>query len=257
VTGAGALQLAGFGDPGGALWGAAVAWTDAQGPDARGLIAGGDRGRGRAEALERWRQDGERWSLAGAGLALEIAPASQRGAEGATVARGAARGARARLELCRARARLDGPGAGRELDCDAVLATLEPPAEGGVSGSARLVAGWLARGESFALVAVRPPGAAFGEGELIAAALSDSKGVLEVSEPRLSTTYDGEGRPTRTNLELWIGEGEAEYPRRAAGEASGPAVVLKEGGWRLVALPLACHSRGLEGAGVYLLAERL
>ena len=46
---------------------------------------------------------------------------------------------------------------------------------------------------------------------------SAPRGSLRVDEPRLSTTYDEEGRQRRAGLELWVGE-EDDYPRRAAGE---------------------------------------
>ena len=61
------------------------------------------------------------------------------------------------------------------------------------------------------------------------------------------------GAPARANLELWIGEGENEFPRRAAGEASGEGAAIKVDGLSLQAVPLRCHSRGRDGAGVYAL----
>ena len=73
-------------------------------------------------------------------------------------------------------------------------------------------------------------------------------------DPRLSTTYDGDGHPTRATLELWITQGEREFPRRAAGEASGPAVAVAGDDATLLVQPLRCHARGSDGAGVYLLA---
>jgi hypothetical protein len=74
-------------------------------------------------------------------------------------------------------------------------------------------------------------------------------------DPRLSTTYDGDGDPTRATVELWISDGEREYPRRAAGEAAGPALTLVSDGVTLAVLPLRYHSRGSDGAGIYLLAS--
>ena len=40
---------------------------------------------------------------------------------------------------------------------------------------------------------------------------------VAVAEPRLSTTYDAEGRQRRAGLELYV-DSEDAYPRRAAGE---------------------------------------
>jgi hypothetical protein len=60
--------------------------------------------------------------------------------------------------------------------------------------------------------------------------------------------------PSRTNLELWVGEGENEFPRRVAGEAAGDGAVLATEETELRVIPLRCHSRGREGTGVYVLA---
>ena len=49
-------------------------------------------------------------------------------------------------------------------------------------------------------------------------AVTAPAGSLRVEEPRLSTTYDDEGRQRRAGLELWVG-GDDAYPRRASGEA--------------------------------------
>jgi hypothetical protein len=51
-----------------------------------------------------------------------------------------------------------------------------------------------------------------------------------------------------------VTDGENEFPRRAAGEASAPPVAASTDGLDLRVAPLRCHSRGLEGAGVYVLA---
>jgi glyoxylase-like metal-dependent hydrolase (beta-lactamase superfamily II) len=75
-----------------------------------------------------------------------------------------------------------------------------------------------------------------------------------VDDPRLSTTYAASGLPSRTNLELWIGEGENEFPRRVAGEASAEGAVLQVEDVDLRVVPMRCHSRGREGTGVYVLA---
>jgi hypothetical protein len=48
-------------------------------------------------------------------------------------------------------------------------------------------------------------------------ALLGPRGPTPIADPRVSTTYDGEGRQRRAGLELWIGEGDEEHARRAAG----------------------------------------
>ena len=64
------------------------------------------------------------------------------------------------------------------------------------------------------------------------------------------------GRPARASLELWIGEGEEQYPRRAAAEARGDAGRASAASASSSQVtPLRCHTAGLDGAGVYLLAR--
>jgi hypothetical protein len=56
-------------------------------------------------------------------------------------------------------------------------------------------------------------------------------------------------------LELWVGDGDEQFPRRAAGEALGPGEELSAGAMTVRILPLRCHSAGHDGPGVYLLAR--
>ena len=49
-------------------------------------------------------------------------------------------------------------------------------------------------------------------------ALLDARGRgARCADPRLSTTYDGDGHQRRAGLELWVGEDD-DYPRRGAGQ---------------------------------------
>jgi hypothetical protein len=80
----------------------------------------------------------------------------------------------------------------------------------------RAVSAWPDEGFALALSAIRPVGAEHGH-EPIWAALLDRAGTLEVVEPRLSTTYDGEGRQRRAGLELWLDD-EDGHPHRGSGE---------------------------------------
>ena len=86
---------------------------------------------------------------------------------------------------------------------------------GSASTSARTVSAWPGAGYGVALSSVRPSGAAHAE-EPIWAALLDEAGTVRVDDPRLSTTYDGDGRQRRAGLELWV-DGD-EYPLRGSGE---------------------------------------
>jgi hypothetical protein len=81
--------------------------------------------------------------------------------------------------------------------------------------SARSVSAWPGAGHGFALSSVRPNSAPHGE-EPTWAALLDEAGTLRVDDPRLSTTYDADGRQRRAGLELWLA-GEA-HPLRGSGE---------------------------------------
>jgi hypothetical protein len=172
---------------------------------------------------------------------------------GARVPPGAAFVPGAGPELCR----LTGMLAGRSVDWGAVRMRLPAPRSArDEPGSLRLVAGWMADGSAVGLIAARSRRAERADQEAVSATLFDPESWLAVSEPRLSTTYGPGEIPSRVNLELWVGEGEHEFARRAAGEACGAPVAARgareEGTVQVI--PLRCHSRGEEGFGVYVLA---
>jgi hypothetical protein len=152
-------------------------------------------------------------------------------------------------ELCR----VTGTAAGREVDWRGIRVTMAAGSGKDAAGSARFVAGWFADGSAIGVIAARPRKHDRPDHDLASATLFDRERWLPVAEPRLSTTYDGSETPARVNLELWIGEGDHEYPRRAAGEAAG-APAAAAAGTALQVTPLRCHSRGEEGVGVYVLA---
>ncbi len=85
-------------------------------------------------------------------------------------------------------------------------------------GSVRTISAWIEDGTGLALSAIRPTAGDGHDADSTWAALLGPSGALAVEDPRLSTTYDDEGRQRRAGLELWVGE-EDSYPRRAAGEA--------------------------------------
>jgi hypothetical protein len=119
--------------------------------------------------------------------------------------------------------------------------------------STRTVAAWLDDGTGVTLIAVRPRGAGGQDDEASWAALLDPAGSLHVDEPRLSTTYDAEGRQRRAGLELWVGDD--GYARRAAGQ------VLCGSTFDLGELQLDCaffawQMEGREGVGRYDLVRR-
>jgi hypothetical protein len=121
------------------------------------------------------------------------------------------------------------------------------------TAAARYVAVWLDDGTAIALRSVRPAGADY-DGEATWAALLGPAGSLRVDEPRLSTTYDGEGRQRRAGLELWVGADDA-YPRRVTGEVLCGAT-LDLGDLRLDTAFLRWRMDGLAGIGHYDILRR-
>jgi len=82
--------------------------------------------------------------------------------------------------------------------------------------SVHTVSAWLDPPTGFAVTVAREANAKGHGDEPRWGALLDGDGAVAIADPRLSTTYDGEGRQRRAGLELWLDE-EDGYPRRAAG----------------------------------------
>jgi hypothetical protein len=236
-----------FGNPDGSLWAAGL---DAGAP---ALIAGGATDPF-ASAVE-WTVDGAEWTLRAEGVRLTVVPTPE--PEREPVPDGAespedppAPPWEGRQELCR----VTGTLSGVTIEATGVRTVLERIRPGEL-GTVRAVNGWMSAEEAVTLLALRPRSESHHEDDLVAATVFDPEGWSPSLDPRLSTTYDGGGEPTRATLELWISDGERELPRRVAGEATGPAVRLAAEGRTLEVRPLRCHSRGHDGAGVYLLAR--
>ncbi|HVE69595.1 MAG TPA: hypothetical protein VNB64_13540 [Solirubrobacteraceae bacterium] len=87
-------------------------------------------------------------------------------------------------------------------------------------GLARSLSAWW-DDRAVVLSALRPAKAKDHAHEELAAWLFEADaGAAAVAEPRLSTTYDGEGRQRRAGLELFLTGDDDEFPRRAAGEVA-------------------------------------
>ncbi|HEY5431748.1 MAG TPA: hypothetical protein VIK04_21730 [Solirubrobacteraceae bacterium] len=241
------LRTLAFGDVDGGIWGAAV--SGAHPAVAFGDATGGGATPGVLEAS--WSPDGRGWRLSGDGFDLHVEPAGEDPKQAAAADETEA--VSGFQELCRVQGTITLSAAARSVDCVGTRCVIEG-VDAGSLGSARSVSGWFADDDAFTLLALRAAEGVGQEADLIAATLFDPEGWVPVSDPRLSTTYAGSGRPARANLELWIGEGENEFPRRASGEASGAGVAAQAAGLALQVIPLRCHSRGREGAGVYVLA---
>lgn len=243
------LRTLAFGDVQGGIWGAAL---HAALPV---LVLGDASGATWSTALsaEGWSAEGVGWKLTGEGVDLHVAP----GGEAEEMEPDEPEDSGADLsgcdELCRVRGTVSVDGAPRDIDCVGTRCVVDG-VDAGSLGSARMVSGWFDHNEAFMLLALRAAEAVGHESDLVAATLFDPEGWVPVDDPRLSTTYTESGLPSRTNLELWIGEGDQEFPRRVAGEAAGDGAILSAEGTELRVIPLRCHSRGREGTGVYVLA---
>jgi len=106
--------------------------------------------------------------------------------------------------------------------------------------SVRTVGAWLGEDRAVGLQAVR---------------LLGEEGARALSEARLSTTYDDEGRQRRAGLELWE-QTDSEYPHRLAGEVVCGST-LDLGALRLDTAFFHFRMEGQEGAGRYDLLRRV
>jgi hypothetical protein len=125
---------------------------------------------------------------------------------------------------------------------------------------ARTVSAWWDEAHALTLSAVRPAGAHEHDQEALSAFLIDpgegegEPNVVRVAQPRLSTTYDAQGRQRRAGVELWVAE-EDELPRRAAGQvACGTSLEL--GQLRLDCAFFDWRMEGRAGVGRYDVLRR-
>jgi hypothetical protein len=245
VSAPGRFRSLAFGDIDGELWGGGV---DLGSP---GLALGLGGSGAVSTTPVQWSEDGPGWMLRGDGVELRVTSGSGVAPDPAPAPSGSE--VTGLEELCRVEGKVTLEGAERAVDCVGTRCVIDGIDAGSVS-SMRFVSGWFADDEAFGLLSFRARRALGHESDLIAATLFDPEGWLPVTDPRLSTTYAASGLPERASLELWIGEGENEFPRRAAAEAAGQGAGLQTEGFELRVVPLHCHSRGLEGSGVYVLA---
>jgi hypothetical protein len=198
----------------------------------------------------------ERWSVLGEGIELLIDPAPEQlaadpGPPDAEPGPPDADPA-AFDQLCRVQVTLE-PGT-RAIEC---LGTrwFRPELDLGRLDSLRAVSASFAPGDAVAVLSLRPLGKTGHDADLVSAAVFENGSSAPVGDARLSTTYGADGTPSRVSLELWQGEGEDEYPRRAAGEAAGQGAAARQAGLELQAELFRLHSHDLEAAGVYLVAR--
>jgi hypothetical protein len=172
------------------------------------------------------------------------------------------------IQVCAVEGAVHWDGAEHDLACLGMRATFSPP--GDKHESIRAVAAWLDPEDGFALVSLRPAGGRGHDADVVSCALLEDGRPLDVEEARFSTTYGGDGVPSRAGVELWLVGADAEepgdeepkppdsgpdtrYPRRAAGERAGDGAEVALGEATARADLFTWHARGIHGAGVYLL----
>ncbi len=120
---------------------------------------------------------------------------------------------------------------------------------------ARTVSAWLGEDRALTLTAVRAAKAKGHLDEAVSGFMFEGGEAVEISDPRLSTTYDGEQHQLRAGLELWMTE-EGDHARRVAGEAlCGTSLDLGE--QRLDSAFFAWRMEGREGVGRYDVLRRV
>jgi hypothetical protein len=193
------------------------------------------------------------WRLEGDGVTLEVTPAGE-----VVDVRAADDGVDGWDQLCRVSGRFEQGGQTHEVDCLGLRSSWSDAVDLGKFESIRAVSAWFEPDEGMSLTAFRPRKAKAHDGDAMAAAVITADGSPAVEDPRLSTTYAREGWPARAGLELWLNgpEPDQQFPRRASGEALGARAEARAGEHEIRVEPFRWHSRGREGAGMYLLARR-
>jgi hypothetical protein len=245
-----ALRTLAFGDVARTVWGAA--WIAGGGSAVTTLGGDGLPAIVLSLGLSRGDEGGE-WSLDGDQAELIVSPA------GNVVDVQAPDDQIAGFDqLCRVTGRFVLDAAEHAVDCLGLRTSRFGGFDLGKLESVRAVSTWFEPDEGFALMAFRGRRAKHHDSDVITAAVLGPETSAPVEDPRLSTTYDAGGWPVRAGLELWLtAENEEEqYPRRAAGEATGARMQTAAGELDLRAEPFRWYSRGREGAGMYLLARR-
>ncbi len=192
----------------------------------------------------------EQWRLEASGVEIVLAPIEDAGRALATND-----GHGGFDQLCRVNGVFAAHGAERALSCLGRRSCRRQALDAERFESLREVSAWCEPGEAVVVSSLRPRRARGHAADVITAALLEPAVAPLVPEPRLSTTYTAAGEPSRMSLELWLESDEQteQYPRRVAGEAVGGRAHGAHGGLEFHAELLRCHSRGRDGAGVYLL----
>jgi hypothetical protein len=156
-----------------------------------------------------------------------------------------------RQQLCRVR----GEAQGRRVDCLGQSGHARGRADWTKLELARTVTAWLDDRTGVTLNALRPASAKHHGDEAIAAAVVLGGTPVPVADPRLSTTYDGDGHQVHAGLELWVGDDDGEYPHRGAGSVR-CGTTLDLGSLRLDCAFFEWRMDGRTGVGRYDIVRR-
>jgi hypothetical protein len=240
------LRTLAFGDLEGAAWG--VAWFP--NPSLPGFVAlGSAQDAVTIEAHLDPDDEGAGWRLHGYGVELNVSAA----AEDAGDLRGVPDA------VCRVHGGITVETMEHDVDCLGRLAVHAGTGELDKFESARDVSAWFDPAHGFSVVALRPRKARGQDADVVSAVALEPDGPVAIEDPRLSTTYAGDGRPLRVGLELWVSaddDDEEQYPRRASGETLGVVATGRLGRFDVLAQFVRWDSRYGAGAGVYLLAQQ-
>jgi hypothetical protein len=119
---------------------------------------------------------------------------------------------------------------------------------------ARTVSAWYGDDRALSLTAVRPAKSRGHLDEALSGFIFEAGEPVEIAEPRLSTTYDGERHQRRAGIELWMDD-EADHARRMAGELL-CGTTLDLGEQRLDSAFFTWRMEGREGVGRYDVLRR-
>ena len=209
---------------------------------------------GVAAPLERWSVGFDGGAEDGFELELEaLGPPAELPADSAV---GAAGGMEGYEQLCRVRGTAQVDGRSMAIECLGQRGHQWGTPDWNRMDLARTVGVWLAPDLAVVLSAVRPKDTKEHGGEAVTARVLEGSPAtpLEIAEPRLSTTYDGERRQRRAGFELWPTE-DAPVARRGAGEVV-CGTTLELGRLRLDAAFFRWRMDGREGLGRYDILRR-
>ncbi|MGZ4306951.1 MAG: hypothetical protein ACXVSL_19035 [Solirubrobacteraceae bacterium] len=240
------LRTLAFGDLDGAAWG--VAWFPD--PGLPGFVAlGSAQDAVTVEAHLEPDDESGGWRLHGYGVELNVSAAGEEASD-----------LRGEFDaVCRVHGGVTVDAVEHDVDCLGLLGVHTGTGDLGKFESARDVSAWFDPTHGLSVAALRPRKSRGQESDVVSAVALEPEGPLAIDDPRLSTTYAGDGRPLRVGLELWVSaadDEEEQLPRRASGEAFGVAAAGRLGRFDVLAQFVRWDSRYGDGAGVYLLAQQ-